>query len=608
MYRFVALSWNVKDSAGTAAAQRLVRRLRSSSPDWQSVLDLPGFRVFHAPQPGGARHAYVLKRDAGVILGKLFDGGTEDHRIPADPTFDERESERIVGSQGRRVIERYWGHYVAFLQAPQGDRRFVLRDPTGGLPCFMMRLIGIDVFFSDMEDCVRLGSTPFVVDWDHLTAFFLYSELTTRTTGVRDVTQLYAGECAAIAEDGTMSRSFHWNPVDVSEAGTIENPDEARRALGAVIRRCIDAWTSSYTSILQELSGGLDSSIVTACLGKARTRTNILCFHFCPETPQRNERAYARAAAHSAGCELVEATSRVSATSLERQLDRSRVASPAVLGFVPPSERLRRRLVAERQVGAVFTGQGGDHLFQQGSSKLIAAEYAQRHGLRPDLLRIVTDTSRMTRQSVWSVFSTVVAHGLLGRSFDPYSDYERAPSILSTDARAAVRRNAYSHPWVENAGRLPGSKTQQVFNVVGCQTYYLRPCRYAELIHPLISQPIIERCLQIPSYVLAHRGKSRGLVREAFAADVPARIIQRYSKGSTSHYFSRMLAGNAAFVRAFLLDGALVREGILDRYELEKQLSERELLRGGNVRSLLDAVRAEAWLSAWSGVRKRVAA
>lgn len=614
MYRFVALSWNSKDLAKTAAAQRLARRLLSSSPDWQSVLDRPGFRVFQTRQAGGARHAYVLKQGAGVILGKLFDrdDNFDDDRIPADPTFDpvfdEKESELIVESQGRRVIERYWGHYVAFLQTPQGDRRFVLRDPTGGLPCFMMKASGIDVIFSDMEDCVQLRSTPFSVDWDHLTAFFLHSELTTRTTGVKDVTQLYAGECATITADGAISRSFYWNPVDVSEANTIEDPDEARAALGAVIRHCINAWTSSYTSILQELSGGLDSSIVTACVSNANTRTDILCFHFFPEASQGDERAYARAAARSAGCELIEGVSRVSETSLESQLDPSRVASPAVLGFLPPSELLRQRLAYERQAGAVFTGQGGDHLFQQESSKLIAAEYAHRHGAGPDLLNVISDTSRLTKQSIWSVFSTVVAYGLLRRSFDPYADYDKAPSILSTDAHAAVQRNAYSHPWVENAGRLPASKTQHVFNVVGCQTYYLRPCRYAELIHPLISQPIIERCLQIPSYVLAHRGKSRGLVREAFAADVPAKIIHRYSKGSTSNYFNRMLAGNAAFLREFLLDGALVRKGVLDRPELEQRLSEHELVRGDNVRSLLDAVRAEAWLSAWSDVRKRAAA
>lgn len=600
MYRFVALSWNSKDLAKTAAAQRLTGVLLSSSPDWESALDVPGLRVFQARQAGGARRAYVLKHNAGVILGKLFDGNLGDDGIATDPTFDDKESNAIIASQGRHLVERYWGHYVAFLQAPHGGRRFVLRDPTGGLPCFITKAAGVDIVLSDMEDYARLSLRPFSADWDHLTAFFLDNELTTRTTGVKGVIQLYAGECATFAKSGGMSRSFYWNPVDVCAAETIDDPDQARAELRFVIRHCIDAWASSYASLLQELSGGLDSSIVTACVGAATVRADVVCFHFFSATSQGDERAYARAAARRAGYELIEAGTDLSASPLQDQLDLSRVASPALLGFIPPSERLRQRVVNERQAGAVFTGQGGDHLFQQGSSKLIAAEFTHRHGLRSPLLEVIRDTSRLTQESIWSVFATAVTYGLFRRRFDPYANHNTVPSILSAEACAAVTRQAYLHPWVKNAQQLPAAKIQQVFNVVNCQTYYLRPCRYAELIHPLISQPIIERALQIPSYVLAHRGKSRGLLREAFARDVPAKIIHRYSKGSSTNYFNRMLSSNAAFLREFLLDGELVREGILDRRQLQRQLSESELVRGGDVSSLLDAVRAEAWLSAWS--------
>ncbi|MEM8817696.1 MAG: asparagine synthase-related protein [Pseudomonadota bacterium] len=612
MYRFIALSWNDSDLAKTAAARRLAQRIVSSSPDWQSVLDLPGLRVLHVCGPGGARRAYVLKRDTGVVLGKLFSSKPGPHEPAASFTavsaFDDAESDRLIETHGRRLTERYWGHYVAFLREPGGKRRFVLRDPTGGLPCYVTRTAGVDVFLSDMEDCAELNLAPFSADWDHLTAFLLYSELNTRRTGLRGVTQLYAGECVTIAENGATSRCFYWHPADVSETRNIDDPDQARAMLGASVRRCTEAWTSSYESVLQELSGGLDSSIVAACAANSNTQTDILGFHFFTETSEGDERSYARTAAASAGIELIEAECRLSATSLERQLDPLRVATPAVLGFIPPSERLRRRLAQERRAGAVFTGQGGDHLFQELASELIAAEYVHRNGLRSPLLKVIANTSRLTQTSVWSVLATALAYGMLGRSFDPYEAYVEAPSILSSGARAAITRAAYSHPWVETASRLSAGMAQHVFNVVDCQTFYLRPCPYAELVHPLISQPVVELSLQIPAYVLAHNGKSRGLIREAFAADVPAAIVERYSKGSTTNYFNRMLNGNVVFLREFLLDGALVKQGILDRRELERQLLEDALLRGDNLRSLLDAVRAEAWISAWSGERKRVAA
>lgn len=610
MYRFIALSWNSRDLAKTAAAQRLGRLLLSTSTDWHCVLDTPGLRVFHAPQPGGACHAYVLKQQTGVVLGRLFNSSPNEDSIPTDPAFDDKESRLIVESHGRRLVERYWGHYIAFLRASDGERRFVLRDPTGALSCCLTKAAGIDVILSDMEECVRLELTPFSVDWDHLTAYFLNCRLITRTTGFKEVAQLYAGECIAIEDDGEvtrMNRSFFWDPTSIYDPHTIEEPADARAALRGVIRHCINAWASCYDSIVHELSGGLDSSIVAACLAQASTHRNVLCFHYFTEMSEGDERPYARAAAHSAGCELIESEARVSESTLESLLNRSRVVSPAVLGFLSAPALLKQRLVAERHAGAVFSGQGGDHLFQQGGDKLLAAEYIHRHGLRPQLLNVIADTSRLTKQSIWSVLSAAIGYGLLGRQIDPYAVY-KTPSFLSEDACARLGPRAFTHPWVDNASRLPASKVTQVFHIVDCQMFYLQPCPYAEQIHPLISQPIIERCLQIPNYVLAHRGRSRGLVREAFETDVPAKIIHRYSKGGTTSYFNRILVENAAFVREFLLDGKLVREGLLNRLALEKELSEKELVLGTGLVPLLNAVRAEAWLNSWADVRQRTAA
>ncbi|MEO1018264.1 MAG: asparagine synthase-related protein [Pseudomonadota bacterium] len=611
MYRFVAFSWNVKDPTKRAAARRLGALLLSTAPDWQCVLDTPGLRVFQARHPGGAYHSYVLKRNGGVILGRLFDRDFDEDQSSSDPTFDDKESNRITESAGRHLVERYWGHYVAFLRNSGGDRRFTLRDPTGGLPCFLTQAAGIDMIISDVEDCVRLNLTPFSVDWDHLTAFFVHMRLITRTTGLKEVTQLYAGECLAMEDDALvtrMNRSFYWNPVDVCESGAVEDPAEARAMLREVVSNCVNAWASSYDSIVHELSGGLDSSVVAACLAKAAVRPDVLCFHYFTEMSEGDERSYARAAALSAEFELVERVSRVSERTLEEQLDTSRLATPAVLGFLPETELLRQRLVNDRDAGAIFSGQGGDHLFEQGGSRLIAAEYVHRHGVRPQLLGIVANTSRLTRMSIWSVFGAVIRYGLLRRSYDPYAFYYEAPSILSDHARASLSPDSYTHPWVESAGRLPASKIQQIFHVVDCQPFYLVSCPYAEQIHPLISQPIIECALQIPTYVLTHRGKDRGLFREAFEADVPSRIINRHSKGATSSYFNRILVENAPFLRELLLDGALVQQGILSRVALEKELSERELVRGAELQPILRAARAETWLRNWADVRQRTAA
>lgn len=613
MYRYIALSWNPKDPKGSEEAQRLTRLINANLPAWERVVDASGLSVFEATHVDGAYRAYLLKQNQGVVLGKLFvngvkEGGSEGNS--AVENFDDAESRRIVKSQGRLLVEKYWGYYVAFVRAEDGRSRYVLRDPTGGIQCHVTSSAGVDVFLSDIEDCAALDLPTFNINWNHVVAFLKQFRLVTRATGFREVTQLYAGECLAVEDGGGSTRrsySFYWHPADIYGKNRFESADEARRVLRSSVRYCVSEWASSYERVIHELSGGLDSSIVAACMSSADKRTEVLCFNFFTEMAEGDERSYARIAAERSGFELIETPMRISEHSLEGLFNRTRVSTPAMLGFLVKPELLLQRLLSERRAGAVFSGRGGDQLFQEARTELVAAEYAHVRGMRPELFRIANDTSHLTRKSIWSIWAAVFRYGFFGQTFDPYSPFE-TPPLLAEDAHDMLHTSEYVHPWVTDAFALPSSKTSQVFSLVDCQRFFGRPCLNGEVVLPLISQPIIESCLQIPTYVLAHRGTSRGLLREAFENDVPSRITGRRSKGGTTSYFVQLLAGNIAYLRELLLDGVLVREGILDRRELEKALSERELVRIGVLRPLTCAVMAETWLSTWADVRQRTAA
>lgn len=612
MYRFVAFCWDDEDPKKTASARRLGRRLLVNSPGMVSVLDLPGLCVFHSLHKHGARRAYVLKNDGGVILGRLFHRRAsseydQDFDPHIDPNFDNTESELLIRSGGRRLVERYWGHYVAFLRTPDGRAQYILREPTGGLPCFRLGASGIEILVSDMEDYVRLDVARFSVDWEHIAAFFVHVRLVTETTGFNEVKQVDAGTCVSF-ENGASTQSYYWDPAAIYRAGTIEeNPERARSALRHDIRACTNAWASCYRNIVLELSGGIDSSVVAACLAAANSAPEVLCVNFASDGAEGDERAFAQATARRTGLRLVEAQLSALDESLESRLDRSKLPSPAVLGLLGKATSLRAKIVMEEHAGAVFSGRGGDHLLQHEQSDRIAAEYAHRHGLQPKLLAVVAATSRMTGQSFWEVLAATIRGGLFRRAYDPYAVLE-APSILTGDVRARLKPELYRHPWVDRAAGLPANKIQQIFHIVDCQPFFQLPYPYAELVHPMISQPIVERCLQIPGYVLAHRGTDRALLREAFGKDLPAEVTSRLSKGGTTTYFIRMLVENLSFLREFLLDGTLVHEGVVSRSELGKLLNERQLLRGNEVSSILKATRAEAWLRNWADTSHRAAA
>jgi asparagine synthase (glutamine-hydrolysing) len=132
---------------------------------------------------------------------------------------------------------------------------------------------------------------------------------------------------------------------------------------------------------------------------------------------------------------------------------------------------------------------------------------------------------------------------------------------------------------------------------VDCQHFYAHTCEYADLVHPLISQPLMECSLRIPSYVLACGGTDRGLARMAFSEKIPAAIAARTTKGGVDAYWNELVIANLKFVRPFLLDGHLEAAGVIDRRQMSDLLTEQQLIRAVQpLPAVLSCLIAEGWL------------
>jgi len=113
--------------------------------------------------------------------------------------------------------------------------------------------------------------------------------------------------------------------------------------------------------------------------------------------------------------------------------------------------------------------------------------------------------------------------------------------------------------------------------------------------HPLLSQPLIEVCLQIPTYHLLRGGRERGLAREAFADRVPSQILRRRDKGSILSHATEMIRESEPFVRELLLEGVVARVGVHVRRELEPYIVQGHAFREEHMLPLLACIAAEVW-------------
>jgi asparagine synthase (glutamine-hydrolysing) len=189
-----------------------------------------------------------------------------------------------------------------------------------------------------------------------------------------------------------------------------------------------------------------------------------------------------------------------------------------------------------------------------------------------------------------------------------------ARTLVNPELMQAARRNPEMiHPWFANrAARAAGPGIRwHALTVSAAPAFYpsLHAGSYPERVMPLLSQPLVELCLRIPTYVLIQNGMDRATARRAFAPQLPPEIVKRRNKGRIDQHIRNVLDANLQFVRDMLLNGRLVKEGFLNRRNLELYLTrERSPADFQYAEILQEYMCVEAWLARWLDDRESAVA
>jgi asparagine synthase (glutamine-hydrolysing) len=544
-----------------------------------------------------------------VALGALFRrqrGGSA-----ARLTLSLREAQTIHASAGLNLIENYWGRYVAFFQSQESGTVKVIKSPTGELDCQCTSIGGVRVFFSRADHCPLLKSRSFSPHWSYLAADLAVGMLPeTSETGVNEIQRVLRGECWAIRH-GRIERRQYWHPYRFVTTERIDDPDVAASELRYTTHECVSAWASCYDSKLAMLSGGLDSSIVVSLLAANTADSDVVCINYRnAHDPVTDERRFAREVANEAGFALIEIEQNATA-SLARLLEMPRLAAPCQPISELCNSARERELSEEYRASAFFTGHGGDQLFFQNGAQYICADYIATYGLRPHAVSVALDAARIARGALWPTLFQGIVDGLRRDTLAPIMQRYTFSRLLTSEAANEVSKKRLFLPsWFESSTRIPTGKRWQILGLSFPNELY---GSYAaegdpEYVFPLLSQPLQELCLRIPTHLLTVGGKDRGLARKAFARDVPPSILHRSSKGFVDDYLKALLAANLPLIKNLVCDSVLVKERIIDADMLEKALHLDQSMGMGNAIEILQLASTEAWLRAWEGSRLQAAA
>lgn len=528
------------------------------------------------------RRGLVLTPGGPTVIGDLFRGAT---RIVHGVTS------RAQPDTPTGLVAACWGRYVAVWSQPSGEIQ-VLRDPSGALPCYYRQIAGHMLVATDLELIERATPAPRRLDWSEIARILGAGDLRSPATGLSELRELPAGALLTVGPDRCQVTQI-WSPWTFAAGSRDLALEEHATNLRACVDMVVAALGGAYPDALATVSGGLDSSIVTLGLGPAAR--SLACLTVATTDPSGDERRYARLVAEA-----------VRAGYVERFLDagdvdlgRSQAAHlPRPLGrpFMQSMAKIIAEAAKDSGATAVFNGSGGDNVFCFLQSATPVTDRLLAQGVRR-ALSTLHDVAEMSKASYLEVASAA-----LRRSLPRNRAYHWRANARFLSADHAAQSGAYDHPWLHPPSGVRIGTVAHLAMLLRMQNY-LDPWRADdrfEVLNPLMSQPVIETCLAIPSWVWCAGGEDRAVARHAFEDLLPGPIRRRSWKGGPDSFIGRLAEDNRAFMRERLIDGELASRNCFDRGAISAVLDEPRPMSASDALRLLALTDAEAWVRTMS--------
>jgi len=428
------------------------------------------------------------------------------------------------------------------------------------------------------------------ISWDSLARFSMCSELRARQTCLVGVDELRPGAltypAACDSEEFPIWRAQQFLPGRPSPSY-----DKARAQLRDMAIRVMGAWADELGPVAVAVSGGVDSSLVCAAL--ARAQKPFCCVTLATADRSGDERDYARLLAEHLGAEYAERI--YDPARFDPQVSASAgLPRPNRRSFLSTIDALLADAADNLGAQIVFDGNVGDNLFCFLHSAAPVVDRLRVEGPGRGAVETLLDMCRVTGCDLPAMVKATLRR-LVRRPGGEWPCDRRllADHLASDEALDPVT------PWLDiNVGRH-GGKRDHFALIMRAQHHVHGLGIGPERFSPLMSQPLLELCLSIPTWLWAKGGRNRALARDAFAADLPPSLLARTSKSGPDSFIRLAFHHHRSALRELLLDGLIARNGLLDRASVEAAFELDTSLNGSTIYRLLDLAEAETWARSW---------
>jgi asparagine synthase (glutamine-hydrolysing) len=449
---------------------------------------------------------------------------------------------------GPACIDRLDGMFAIGIWDQRAERLTLARDRTGKKPLFYTRDHRRLLFASEIKAFFRAPDTPLAIDREMVPYYFLYGYVPSPRTLYHGVEQVDPGTVVTIDRSGRSTSRRFWTLTFPSAAEQRRNGRDHQSAIAGVrtlMTAAVKRRLVADVPLGAFLSGGVDSTVVVGLMSQLLDRPVKTFSIGFKDSPEYDETSYARLVADRFKTDHTEFVVEPGAFDLIETLvwhhDGPFGDSSAVPTYIVSA-------LTRKHVTVVLNGDGGDELFA-GYLRFFAAVVAEqipasiRNGLKGiSGLLPAGPTARHTRSRVKrfaSAMSLPLDERITRWSGLFYDDLEQllAPeltaSVAPIDRLRSLRRSQRS--------ATPGMSTLSRLLLVNFDTYLLDDllvkvdrCTMANSLEarsPFLDTALIEYVAGLPDRMKLARGRTKIILREAFADLIPEQIQRRGKMG-----------------------------------------------------------------------------
>jgi asparagine synthase (glutamine-hydrolysing) len=519
---------------------------------------------------------------------------------------------------GTAALSSFRGMFALAVYDEAAGTVTLARDPLGIKPLYVLpRGDGI-VFASELKALVGTIGDELRVDPAGMVSAALFRWVPPQRSAIAHVTQVAPGTWQEHHLDGRVKTGTYWDPLSVA-ATAAEGP---RADLGPVLEDAVQAHLVSDMPVATFLSGGLDSSIVTALAHRADPRVEAWTIAFRDADHRLeampDDARYARLLARHLGLRLHEIELRPEHVDLLPEmvaaLDEPIGDAAAIDTFL--------MCRAARQAGfeVLLSGTGADELFggyRKHLACLLAARYRHmprpvRGAVRQSVGRLpVTAGDRGLRRVRWTRrfldFADLGEEAAFRRSytlFDPAELVDERDGLLDPALTDYVEdaleehRATYASAPVEDDRVNRMCLTDTRLFLPGLNLTYTDRASMAastEVRVPFVDPRVFEAAFSLPGSAKIRGFVQKAPLKDAARAWLPDEIIDRPKSSFGAPLRAWLTEELRPLVDDVLLSGQLVAHGYLRPNALHRIVADQRSGRRDLAQQVWQLLTLEMW-------------